>query len=55
MVIPEYGLSFLRDALEHRESAADAWRRKNAKSAIVACYLLARMCGPLFVPGGGVR
>ena len=50
MTIPDYGAAFLRDALEHREALLCV-ARKNAKSAVIACYLLARMCGPLFVPG----
>lgn len=50
MKVPEYGLDFLRDALQHRESVL-CLGRKNAKSAITACYLLARMVGPLYVPG----
>ena len=50
MEIPEFGRAFLRDALQHRESALIV-ARKNAKSAVCAIYLLARMCGPLFVPG----
>ena len=55
MEIPEFGVDFLRDALQHRESLL-CLGRKNAKSAIVAVYLLGRMVGPLFVPGwrGGV-
>ena len=55
MEIPEFGVDFLRDALQHRESLL-CLGRKNAKSAIVAMYLLGRMVGPLFVPGwrGGV-
>ena len=50
MEIPSFGVDFLRDALQHRESALIV-ARKNAKSAVCAIYLLARMCGPLFVPG----
>ena len=50
MELPEYGADFLRDALRHRESGLIV-ARKNAKSAVCAIYLLARMVGPLFVPG----
>lgn len=55
LVIPEYGLRFLADALTHRYSLLSV-ARKNAKSAIIAVYLLARLCGPLRVEGwrGGV-
>lgn len=55
MVLPEYGVSFLRDALSHRESLL-CLGRKNAKSAIVAVFLLARLAGPLRTAGwrGGV-
>ena len=50
MALPEYGVRFLRDALTHSESALLV-ARKNAKSAIVAVYLLARLVGPLRTPG----
>ena len=50
MALPEYGVDFLRDALTHSESAL-LIGRKNAKSAIVAVYLLARLVGPLRTPG----
>ena len=50
MEIPSFGVDFLRDALQHRESALIV-ARKNAKSAVCAVYLLGRMVGPLFVPG----
>ena len=50
MILPAYGVAFLRDALTHRESLL-CLGRKNAKSAIVAVYLLARLVGPLRVPG----
>ena len=50
MTIPEFGRDFLRDALAHRESLL-CLARKNAKSAIVAVYLLGRMVGPLYVRG----
>ena len=55
MTLPEFGRAFLADALRHRESALIV-ARKNAKSAVCAIYLLARMCGPLSSPGwrGGV-
>ena len=48
--LPGYGVEFIRDALTHRESFS-CIGRKNAKSAIVAAYLLARLVGPLRVPG----
>ena len=53
--LPDYGLLFLADALKHRYSLMSCGR-KNAKSAIIAVYLLARLVGPLRVDGwrGGV-
>ena len=55
MVVPGYGLNFLRNALKHRYSLLSV-ARKNGKSAIIAVYLLARLCGPLRFEGwrGGV-
>ncbi|MCZ0942503.1 MAG: terminase large subunit [Gammaproteobacteria bacterium] len=55
MSLPGFGLDFMRDALTHRESALIV-ARKNAKSAVIACYLLARLVGPLRTAGyrGGV-
>ena len=55
MELPEYVVSFLKDAITHRESLL-CLGRKNAKGAIVAVYLLGRMVGPLHFPGwrGGV-
>ena len=55
LTLPAYGVAFLRDALRARESLL-CLGRKNAKSAIVATFLLARLVGPLQVPGwrGGV-
>ena len=50
MELPSYGVDFLRDALTHSESALLV-ARKNAKSAIVAVYLLARLVGPLRTRG----
>ena len=50
MVLPPFGVDFLRDALTHSESALLV-ARKNAKSAIVAVYLLGRLVGPLRVDG----
>ena len=50
MAIPDWALAFLADALQHRESALIV-ARKNAKSAVVACYLLARLVGPLAFDG----
>ncbi len=46
MELPEYGISFIRDALTHRESLL-CLGRKNAKSAIVAVLCLALLAGPL--------
>ena len=46
MRLPDYGVRFLADALQARESLLSVGR-KNAKSAIVATYLLARLAGPL--------
>lgn len=55
MELPDYGERFLSDALISRESALLV-ARKNAKSAVVAVYLLGRLVGPLRVDGwrGGV-
>ena len=50
MVLPEYGVDFIKDMLSHRESLL-CLARKNAKSAIVAVYLLARLVGPVRVKG----
>ena len=46
LTLPEYGVRFLRDVFDHRESALII-ARKNAKSAIVAVLLLAHLVGPL--------
>ena len=53
--LPDYGRAFIADALTHRESLL-CLGRKNAKSAVVAAYLLARLAGPLRFEGyrGGV-
>ena len=48
--LPDYGVSFIRDALTHRESFL-CIARKCGKSAIVAVYLLARLVGPLRTAG----
>ena len=55
LCLPAYGEEFLRDALTARESLL-CLGRKNAKSAIVAVFLLARLVGPLRILGwrGGV-
>ena len=50
MVLPAYGVAFLADALTHRESLL-CLGRKNAKSAVIAVYLLARLIGPLRTGG----
>ena len=46
MTLPQYGIDFLKDAICHRESCL-CIGRKNAKSAIIAVYLLGRLIGPL--------
>lgn len=46
LVLPAFGVRFLRDALSHRESLLCV-ARKNAKSAIIAVFLLAHLAGPL--------
>ena len=53
--LPPYGVDFISDALSHRESLL-CLGRKNAKSAVVAAFLLARLVGPLRFDGyrGGV-
>ena len=53
--LPEYGVAFLRDALAAPESFLSIGR-KNAKSAVVAVYILGRLVGPLQADGwrGGV-
>ena len=55
LTLPAYGVDFLRDALSHRESLL-CLGRKNAKSAIVAVFLLGRLVGPITMAGwrGGV-
>ena len=50
MVLPDFGVRFLRDAMAHRESLLCV-ARKNAKSAIVAIYLLGRLVGPIATAG----
>ena len=47
MVLPEYGVGFLRDVFRPgvREGLL-CLARKNAKSAVVAVWLLAHLCGP---------
>ena len=46
LVLPAFGVKFLRDVFSHRESLL-CIARKNAKSAIVAVLLLAHLVGPL--------
>ena len=46
MTLPDFGVDFIRDALKHSESYLLV-ARKNAKSAVIAVYLLARLVGPL--------
>ena len=48
--LPGYGVEFLRDALGARQSLLCV-ARKNAKSAIIAAFLLGRLVGPLRSPG----
>lgn len=50
LVLPPYGEDFLRDALQHRESLL-CLGRKNAKSGIVAVFLLGRLAGPIAFDG----
>ena len=50
MELPPFGVAFLADALTHSESALLV-ARKNAKSAVVGIYVLARLVGPLRTPG----
>ena len=50
LVLPDYGVAFIRDALGSFESLLSIGR-KNAKSAIIAVYLLGRLVGPLRTPG----
>ena len=50
MALPTFGVDFLRDAMTHSESSL-LWGRKNAKSAVLAVYLLGRLVGPLRVEG----
>ena len=55
LVLPDFAVRFIADAWTHRESLL-CIGRKNAKSAVIAVYLLARLAGPLRVRGwrGGV-
>jgi len=50
LVLPPYGVAFIRDALDAFEALL-CIGRKNAKSAIVGVYLLGRLVGPLRTPG----
>ena len=52
MEIPAYGMSFLRDVMGDgvREGLL-CTARKNGKSAIIACFVLALLAGPLRRPG----
>ena len=50
MVLPDFGERFLRDAITHRESLLCV-ARKNAKSAVIAVYLLGRLVGPIRTDG----
>lgn len=57
LVLPEFAISFLAEAVKHRISLLST-ARKNAKSAIIAVYALAKLCppSPIYEPGwrGGV-
>ena len=46
LVLPDFGVRFLRDVFSHRESLL-CLGRKNAKSAVTAVLLLAHLAGPL--------
>ena len=50
LILPDFILEFIADVFLHRESFL-CIGRKNAKSAGVAVFLLARLAGPLRVPG----
>ena len=50
MELPAFGVQFFDDALRSREALL-CLARKNAKSAIVAAYCLARLVGPLRIEG----
>ena len=50
MVLPDYGVEFVRDALNHRESLL-CMARKNAKSGLAAVLALGLLVGPLRRPG----
>ncbi|MCY4666112.1 MAG: terminase large subunit, partial [Acidimicrobiaceae bacterium] len=50
MMLPDYGVEFIRDALAHRESLL-CMGRKNSKSGIVAVLSLGLLVGPLARPG----
>ena len=49
-VLPKFLVDFLDDAATHQESLL-CIARKNAKSAAIAVYALARLCGPLAIEG----
>ena len=55
MELPAFGVDFLRDAIRCRESLLCV-ARKNAKSALIAVYVLGRLAGPIRLDGwrGGV-
>ena len=46
LILPDYGVAFLKDVFTHSEALL-CMARKNAKSAIVAVLLLAHLAGPL--------
>ena len=50
LVLPAFAVDFLAAALTHRESLLSV-ARKNAKSAVIAAYLLGRLVGPLRTAG----
>ena len=52
LTLPDFALDFLRDALAPGVREAGLFvGRKNAKSAVIAAYLLARLVGPLRTAG----
>lgn len=49
-IIPTFALDYIQDAVQHRESLL-CIARKNAKSAIIAAYILCRLNGALRIRG----
>ena len=50
LILPDFIVGFIRDVFSNRESFL-CIGRKNAKSAGIAVFLLARLVGPLQIPG----